>query len=95
MQDAVGAASTAGQETLFDLGPVKAATPASMADTKPRLRYANRQQATMRVCALDELIAEDHQVRIVWAYVERLDLSPLLAKIQARGAQAGDRDNGR
>jgi transposase len=53
------------------------------------LRYANRQQAEMRVCALDALIPEDHPVRTVWAYVEGLDLSGLLAKIKAVQGVAG------
>jgi transposase len=88
MQDAAGAASAAGQNALFDLGPAKPATPATPG-RQPRLRYANREQATMRVCALDELIPDDHQVRIVWDYVDKLDLSPLLAKIQATEAHAG------
>lgn len=89
MQDAVGTASAAGPITLFNLGPTQPATPAKPADAKRRLRYANRHQATMRVCALDDLIPDDHQVRIVWDYVDGLDLSPLLAKIQATAAHAG------
>lgn len=87
MQDAAGAASAAGQSVLFDLGPAKPAMPAG--GGPPRLRYANREQASLRLCALEDLIPEDHQVRIVWNYVEGLDLSPLLAKIQATEAQAG------
>jgi transposase len=43
----------------------------------------------MRICALDELIADDHQVRVVWDYVDRLDLSPLAEKIQATAGHAG------
>ena len=87
MQDAVGAASATGQSQLFDLGPTTEATP--QGESRPRLRYANREQATMRVCALDELIPLDHQVRIVWEYVDGLDLSLLLSRIQATEARAG------
>lgn len=87
MQDAAGPCSAAGQNELFDLGTTVAATGRS--GRPPRLRYANREQATLRVCALDDLIPEDHQVRIVWSYVAGLDLSPLLAKIQATEAHAG------
>jgi transposase len=86
MQDAAGAVSAAGQNVLFDLGQAIQATPAG---GTPRLRYANREQASLRLCALEDLIPEDHQVRIVWKYVAGMDLSPLLAKIQAREAQAG------
>jgi transposase len=73
---------------LFELGdPLPKAAPA--AGRTPRLRYANRQQVEMRVCALDSLIPEDHPVRTVWAFVEELDLSGLLAKIKAVAGRAG------
>jgi transposase len=73
---------------LFDLGgAAPEARPA--VSGPPRLRYANRQQAEMRVCALDALIPEDHPVRLVWAYVEKLELGELLAKIRAVEGAAG------
>src|SRR6516162_2530753 len=87
MQDAAGTASAAGQSTFFEVGPGKRAS--SGEGAKPRLRYANRKQVSMRICALDELIADDHQVRVVWDYVDRLDLSPLAEKIQATAGHAG------
>lgn len=71
---------------LFDLGPSIPATPAKGV---PRLRYANREQPCYRVVALDNLLPSDHEVRSVWSFVEGLDLSPLLAKVQALQAQAG------
>ncbi len=55
----------------------------------PRLRYANRAQASFQMCSLEDMIPEDHPVRIVWAYVEKLDLSPLLGKIKAVEGRAG------
>jgi len=68
-------------ERLFDLGePLPTTEPSG---GSPRLRFANRDQAEMRVCALDSLILEDHPVRAVWAYVQELDLSELLVKIRA------------
>jgi hypothetical protein len=72
---------------LFELGepPPPQLVPAG----PPRLRFANRQQAELRVCALDALIPEDHPVRTVWAFVEGLDLSDLLAKIRAVQGGAG------
>lgn len=66
---------------LLDLAAT-VATPSQPAGTL-RLRYANRAQATFRMCALDTLIPEDHAVRVVWAYVEALDLTALLQKIRA------------
>jgi len=49
----------------------------------PRLRTANRQQIVFRTASLDELIPLDHPARIVWDYVEGLDLSPLYDRIKA------------
>src|SRR5271157_3394363 len=49
----------------------------------PRLRTANRQQIVFRTASLDELIPLDHPARIVWDYVEGLDLSPLYDRIKS------------
>jgi hypothetical protein len=63
------------ENTLFELGePLLTPKPASSGGT-PRLRYVNREQAEMRFCSLDDLIAADHEVRSVWSYVTGLDLS--------------------
>lgn len=92
-QDAAGAVSAAGQ--LFDLGQGDAppvalpSPPGSQGGSPPRLRYANRAQISMHCCSLDDLIPEDHQVRIVWDYVAGLDLSPLLQKIEATEGHPG------
>jgi transposase len=48
---------------------------------RPRLRRAERQQVVMQVASLDSLLAEDHSARVVWEYVEGLDLSRLYADI--------------
>jgi transposase len=75
-------------QAFFDLGEALPALEAPGGGS-PRLRFANRSQMAMRVCALDELIPEDHPVRIVWAYAAALDLSELLAKIKAVEGRAG------
>jgi len=81
--------ATPDDHRLFDLGePVVTPVPAANGTT-PRLRYASREQAEMRLCALDELIAPDHEVRQVWAYVVGLDLSEVLSKIKAVEGGAG------
>lgn len=43
----------------------------------------------MRCLALDQLLPDDHQARLVWAYVEGLDLTPLYQAILARQGVAG------
>src|SRR5512147_43782 len=50
---------------------------------RPRLRMANREQIVFRAAPLDALIPHDHPARIVWAYVEGLDLTPLYDRIKA------------
>lgn len=45
---------------------------------KRKLLQACRNQIEMRISSLDELISEDHPARIVWNYVEDLDLSKSL-----------------
>jgi hypothetical protein len=49
----------------------------------PRLRTANRAQVVFRAAPLDDLIPLDHPARIVWHFVEGLDLSPLYDCIKA------------
>jgi transposase len=85
--DMAGAAPA--ENMLFDLGEVMPTSQPTAGGGTPRLRYANREQVEVRVCSLDELIAADHEVRQVWAYVASLDLSEVLAKIKAVEGGAG------
>src|SRR6195952_429167 len=55
----------------------------------PRLRVPERSQIDTHWAALDDLIADDHPVRAVWAFVEGLDLSRLHDAIKAREGQPG------
>lgn len=55
----------------------------------PRLREPARDQIELRAVDIDSLIGEDHSVRVIWAYVERLDLSELEDRIKARDNRPG------
>jgi transposase len=55
----------------------------------PRLLEANRLQIELRASDLESLLPEDHRARLVWGYVVRQDLSPLIEAIKARGSNAG------
>ena len=55
----------------------------------PRLRVPERSQIDTHWAALDDLIAEDHLVRAVWAFVCGLDLAALEEAIKAREGQPG------
>ncbi|HEY2050208.1 MAG TPA: transposase [Caulobacteraceae bacterium] len=44
----------------------------------------------MSFSCLDERVPEDHRVRLVWSFVERLDISPLLARLKTfKGVRGG------
>jgi transposase len=55
----------------------------------PRLRHAERSQIEWRPLSLDELVPDDHRVRLVWRFVEGLDLTPRLTGIKAVEGRAG------
>lgn len=55
----------------------------------PRLREPKRDQVELRAVGVDSLIGEDHPARLIWAYVESLDLSELEDRIKARGERPG------
>lgn len=55
----------------------------------PRLREPRRDQIELRAMDIESLIGEDHPVRVIWAYVEGLDLSELEDRIKARGNRPG------
>ncbi len=55
----------------------------------PRLLEAERKQMRLGVVDLESRVPGEHLVRVVWAMVERLDLSKWHAAIRSRGTQAG------
>lgn len=55
----------------------------------PRLRKAERDQVELRPLSLDDLVASDHRVRLVWAFCETLDLGPLYRAIKAVEGRPG------
>lgn len=57
------------------------------ARTGLRLARPVRDQVEFRMACLDDLIGEDHRARLVWTYVEGLDLSALYATV---GSVAGE-----
>lgn len=54
-----------------------------------RFKRAERRQIELRFIALDHLIPHDHPARLVWAYIEALDLTELYQQIQAVEGRAG------
>ncbi|MGY4474201.1 IS1182 family transposase [Bradyrhizobium sp. USDA 3364] len=56
---------------------------------QPRMREPVRDQIELRAVDLEALVAADHPVRVIWAYVEKLDLGELEEAIRARTHTAG------
>jgi transposase len=56
---------------------------------RPRVLSAVRNQLEWRSFELDATLKEDHPARVMWAVVERLDLSAFYRDIRSRGENAG------
>lgn len=77
-------------EALFPALPEqKEPQPEAAPLAPPRLYEPERDQIELRSIDIDSLIGDDHPARLIWQYVEPLDLSELDDRIKARGAVAG------
>jgi transposase len=76
------------RETLFgDLPEVEPAT--QEWPGQPRLREPVRDQVELRAVDLEALLPAEHPARVIWAYVQRLDLSALEETVRARAHGPG------
>ena len=76
--------------TLFPLPEVPASQAAPPAPFGiPRVQRPDRYQRTLRTASLNELLEPDHRARVVWQYVEGLDLQALYERIRAVEGRAG------
>ena len=72
------------EDMLFAISQVHAPVSAPREGrAAPRLQVPVRNQVEMIVAALDALLPEDHQARVVWAFVDKQDLSALYERIRA------------
>jgi transposase len=77
-------------DELFGALPEQANPQADTASrAAPRLREPQRDQIELRAVDIESLIGDDHAVRVIWAYVEGLDLSELEDRIKARDNTPG------
>jgi transposase len=76
-------------EGLFEDLPEMKAPEAGGAEGRPRLREPVRDQIELRAVDIDSLIGADHPARVIWSYVERLDLGELEDRIKARDSTPG------
>ena len=80
--------SKAMSDTLFPLPPpAKEQEPTAL--PAPRVERPNRAQLELRSIDLDGLLPADHRARLVWDFVEGLDLAPLYDAIRAVEGGAG------
>ena len=56
---------------------------------RPRTKKPERYQVEMQTMALDQMLPHDHRARIVWKFVQSLDLSAALNKIKAVEGRPG------
>ena len=77
-----------GAECLFEALPDQAVPPASNGGM-PRLRQPERCQPGWQIVAIDDVVARDHPVRAVWAFVGTLDLRCLHNAVKAREGGPG------
>jgi transposase len=75
-------------DTLFPL-PDANAPPVEAENAEPRVQRPNRTQLELRPTDLEALLPADHRARMVWEFVEGLDLSPFYQAIKAVEGHAG------
>jgi transposase len=75
------------EKLLFEALPDQAAPERPLG--KPRLLEPIRDQVELRSMDIDSLIGEDHAARLIWAYVEQIDLRELEDAIKAREGTPG------
>ena len=78
----------AGDE-LFDDLPLQERAVVEPVRGRPRMREPVRDQIELRAMDIDSLIGADHPARVIWGYVEGLDLGELEDAIEAREGVAG------
>jgi transposase len=71
------------RKVLFEELPEQAAPSVAKTEGGPRYVEARRDEIEFRRFEFDELIGPDHVARILWSYVERLDLGELYGAIRA------------
>ena len=81
MIPSVNAGGIMSYDTLFPRPDEEAQAPvrAPVPKAAPRLQRPDRAEVELRPVSLESLVSDDHQVRAVWEYVQRLDLSAIHA----------------
>ena len=78
-----------GGEDLFGGLPEKKWQSEAAGRGAPRMLEPKRDQIELRAVDVESLIGQDHPARVIWTYVEGLDLSKLEQRIKAREDRPG------
>jgi hypothetical protein len=76
-------------DELFDLPPTETHPMEPEVRGRPRIQHPRREQITLRPSDLESLLPPDHRARLVWSFVEGLDLAAFHARIRATEGHAG------
>lgn len=74
---------------LFPVVPEQSKSDAAQPGGVPRLERPVRNQVELHYSDLEGMLADDHQARMVWNYVEQADVSELYAAVRAVEGHAG------
>jgi hypothetical protein len=77
------------EEELFGMLPEQMRPQTDAAPGAPRLREPKRDQLELRAVDIESLIGQDHPARVIWAYIESLNLVELEDRIKAREGRPG------
>jgi transposase len=80
---------TVADEDLFGGLPEEKSQGEATGSGAPRLLEPKRDQIELRAVDIESLIGKDHPARVIWDYVEELDLSELEKRIKARDDRPG------
>ncbi len=72
-----------------DLKPSSNLEDTNLGHGKPRLLHPNRHQIEFNIQALDQLIPDNHRAKLVWKFVNNLDLSQYLKNIKSVEGSVG------
>lgn len=76
-------------DALFEREEFDGPTPPSPAAGRPRLRVPVRDQVEFQTASLDQLLPPEHEARVVWSAVSRLEFGGWLGEIKAVEGHVG------
>lgn len=77
------------QPSLVDIPEQPSQAKPPDAPVRPKLRFVNRQQQTMAMIDVEELIPADHKARAIWELAGRMDLRGFIEPLRTAAGCAG------